>query len=82
MQLIGSRLSEELQSLPSRTYPRGVKQFSGKKKAHKHKLFGPGAKAGFLLILHNGSPVCPRDKPSLSLGRNLGDEGRQKKFMC
>ena len=35
----------------------------------------------FLLILHSGSPVCPWDKPSLSLGHS-GDEGRQKEFMC
>ena len=56
---------------------------SGKKKAHKHKLFGPvapGTNLGFLLILHSRSPVCPRDKPSLSQGQT-GDEGRQKKFM-
>ena len=24
------------------------------------------------LILHNGSPVCPRGKPSLSLGQSRG----------
>ena len=36
--------------------------------------FVPGTNPGFLLILHSGSPVCPRDK--------TGDEGWQKKFMC
>ena len=35
---------------------------SGKKKAHKHKLFGPGAL---------GTPrECPRDKPGLSRGQS------------
>ena len=34
----------------------------------------PGTKPGFLLVLHNGSPVCPWDHP--------GDQGRQKEFMC
>ena len=35
---------------------------SGKKKAHKHKLFGPVAL---------GTPrECPRDKPGLSLGQS------------
>ena len=79
---------------------------SGKKKAHKHKRFGPvalgttpslslgqtqfvpGTNRGFLLILHSGSPVCPWDKPVLSLGQTGGEWGqtggewRQKKFMC
>ena len=41
---------------------------SGKKKAHKHKLFCPvglGTNPGFLLILHSGSPA----NPGLSLGQ-------------
>ena len=28
----------------------------------------PLGKPGFLVILHSGNPVCPRDKPSLSMG--------------
>ena len=32
----------------------------------------PGTKPGFLLLLHNGSQSCPRDKPSLSLGQSRG----------
>ena len=71
---------------------------SGKKKAHKHSLFGPvagttpgmsrgqtgfvpGTNPGFLLIVHNGSPVCPRDKPSLSSGQSRGGRA-QKELMC
>ena len=45
--------------------PRNV---PGKNRAH----FVPGANPGFLLILRSGSPVCPRDKPSLSLGQSRG----------
>ena len=61
---------------------------SGKKKAHKHKLFGPVAL---------GTPrECPGDKPGLSPGQSgfvpgtnpgflprghSGGEGRQKEFM-
>ena len=36
-------------------------QASGKKKAHKHKLFCPVGPS-----FHR---ICPRDKPSLSLGQ-------------
>ena len=36
--------------------------------------FVPGTNRGFLLILHSGNRVCPRDKP--------GIVWRQKKFMC
>ena len=43
--------------------------------------FVPGTNPGFLLMLHSGSPVCPWDKPSLSLGHSR-DEGRQTEFMC
>ena len=42
---------------------------------------GTNPNRGFLLILHRGSPVCPRDKPSLSVGQ-AGVEGQQIKFMC
>ena len=34
--------------------------------------FAPGTGPGFRLILHSGSPICPRDKPSLSLGQSRG----------
>ena len=37
-----------------------------------------GTKPGFLLILHTGSPVCPRDKPSLSLGQSRGRRAPEK----
>ena len=40
----------------------------------------PGTNRGFLLSLHGGSPVCLRDKPSLSLGQ-ASDEGQQKRLM-
>ena len=74
-------------------FPVPVRVLPGKNKAYKHKCFGPvalgtnlsvgqtqfvpGTNPGFLLILQNGSPVCPRDKPSLSLGQSR-DEGWQK----
>ena len=31
-----------------------------------------GTNPGFLLMLHSGSPVCPRDRPSLSLRQARG----------
>ena len=100
-------LSRKSGTPPCLETPRfGFSQASGKKKAHKHKRFGPvalgtprecprdklglspgqtgfvpGTNPGFLLILHSGSPVCPWDEPSLSLGHS-GDEGRQTEFMC
>ena len=42
---------------------------SGKKKAHKHKLFGPvalGTQSGFV---PGTNRVCPRDKVGLSQGQ-------------
>ena len=78
---------------------------SGKRKAHKHKLFDPvgfgtarvcpwdkpdssgtnpvvpGTNPGFLLVLHSGSPVCPRDKPSLSLGQTRGRRAAEKVYV-
>ena len=39
--------------------------------------FVPGTNPGFLLILHSGSPACPRDKRSLSL-----DKLMCQKFIC
>ena len=57
--------------------------FPGKKKAHKHKLSAQvsfGTNPGFLLILHSGSPVRLRDKPSSSPDKS-GVEGLQKTFM-
>ena len=72
---------------------------SGKKKAHKHKLFGPvtlgttpgmsqgqtgfvpGTNRVFLLILRNGSPVCPWDKPSLSLGHSWERRAAEKVYV-
>ena len=64
-------------------------RLSGKKKAHEHQFFGPVGlwdKPRFSLMSHNRSPVCPRDKPSLSLGQP-GLDLRQKslcvkEFMC
>ena len=43
--------------------------------------FVPGTSPGFLLILHNGSPACPRDKPSLSLGRSQGRRVAEKVYV-
>ena len=53
--------------------------YSGKKKAHNINFwsgcpwdnpgFVLGTNSGFLLILHSGSPICPRDKRSLRLGQ-------------
>ena len=65
---------------------------SGKKKAHKHKLSCSGCSwddrrnvlgtnLGFLPILHNRSPVCPRDKPSLSLGQSRGRRVAEKVYV-
>ena len=61
---------------------------SGKKKAQKHKLFDPVGlgttpgmsrwQTGLVLILHTGSPICPRDKPSLSPGTIPGTKGSRK----
>ena len=39
-----------------------MKTTSGKKKAHKHKLFGP--------VALGTPPECPRDKPGLSPGQS------------
>ena len=55
---------------------------SGKKMAHKHKLFGPdglGTNPGFLKMFHTRSPVWPWDKP-----KSKGSKKRFKfqMFMC
>ena len=41
----------------------------------------PGTNPGFLLILHHGSPVCSRDKPSLSLGQGRGRRVAEKNYV-
>ena len=41
----------------------------------------PGTHPSFLLILHNGSPVCPRNKPSLSLGQFRGRREAEKVYV-
>ena len=56
----------------------GRNQVSGKKKAHKHKLFCPvglGTNPGFSLFYQR---VRPWDKPSLSLGQSRGWRAAQK----
>ena len=35
----------------------------------------------FLLVLHNGSPVCPRDKLGLSLGQSWGRRAAEKVYV-
>ena len=54
----------------------GAKRTSGKRKAHKHKLFGPvalgttpGLSQGQTQFVPGTNPVCPWDKPGLSLGQ-------------
>ena len=49
------------------------KRYSGKKKAHKHKLFGPvapgtttGLSQGQTQFVPGTSPGCPWDKPGFS----------------
>ena len=41
----------------------------------------PRDKPRFLLILHNGSPVRPRDKPSLSLGPSRGRKVAERVYV-
>ena len=65
---------------------------SGKKKAHKHKLFCPvglGTTPGFLLILHSGSPISPglslgqtRFVPGTIPGTKGGTESLREKSLC
>ena len=43
--------------------------------------FVPGTNPGFLLILHSGSPVCPLDKPSLSLGQFRGRRAADRVYV-
>ena len=40
-----------------------------------------GTSPGFLLVLHNGSPVCPWGKPTLSLGQSCGRRVAQKVYV-
>ena len=40
-----------------------------------------GQSQGFLLILHNGTPACPRDKPSLSLGQTRERRAAEKLYV-
>ena len=43
--------------------------------------FVPGTSPSFLLALHNGSQVYPRDKPSLALGQCRGQRAAQKAYV-
>ena len=72
-------------------YP--LQNFQGTQaRKRQHKLFGPvalgttpgnvlGTNPGFLLILHNGSPVCPWDKPSLSPGQSRERRATQEVYV-
>ena len=79
---------------PYEMRPRKAKHLvSGKKKAHKHKLFGPvalgtipgmslGQNQGFLLLFSLRKPgIVPGTNP-VCFWDNPGDEGRHKKFLC
>ena len=55
--------------------------FSGKKKAHKHKLFCPvglGTTPGLSRGFHR---VCPWDKPGLSQGQSRGRRAAHKVYV-
>ena len=56
-------------------------EISGKKQAHKHKLFCPvglGTTPGLSRGFHR---VCPWDKPGLSLGQSQGRRAAQKVYV-
>ena len=52
--------------------PAKIPRNQGKKKAHKHKLFGPVAL---------GTRECPRDKPGLSPGQSGFVPGTKPRFL-
>ena len=68
---VHSSIRQEADS-PSETVLIGNCGFSGKKKAHKHKLFCPVGPS-----FHR---ICPRDKPGLSLGQIRWKLGETQEF--
>ena len=79
---------------PLMCFPLSHQRMSGKKKAHKRKLFGPvalGTTPGMsqrqtefvprFPLIYNASPVCPWDKPSLSLGQSQGRRAAEKVYV-
>ena len=61
-------------------FPSFNEENSGKKKAHKHKLFGPVA-LGTPANVPGTNRVCPRDKPRFVPGTNPGlSQGQTQVF--